>query len=671
MAHSFDFDEEPFDCRKRASSVGHMSRMNGMNSSMNSGMNSSMSMSKLDMTANVYPQQNPSRLPQTSKSQLRAPKSPFNKKTQMPDIPKSPRSASNKASSFRQRRLLLAQQRKWKDEMMEKTVQSKTMVEMDSDQKSTISGKEKLMDGVDGLEISISGHLEKEGFDHSLLPMTNYSGHRRHDHKEFPSQSANSVHDDGRSVGYGEDSDPELDAMTIDTVSSLNTMQSEFSRKSWLSQGLKSPRRSPRQRKKLNVTQNTFGQYDNIGLEDSLHPPMYVQSKVERKKSALKVNTSTATKKEEIRQIEHFSPIVELQSSSNEGPDMDELKKLTAQSLSVLEVTDVISNRTDAGLRTRSKTNQSAIGYEKENDIPAIESIAGKYERSSPIPQILTTGQDEMASIASEMSGTALRRRRLQNMYLSKKKNNDEMRGVSSVPTPNQRENQDKTSSTSPTRSETAEVTKKSKQTIDISFGSLKMSPFDESNDKPDVSFDEEQIDSDLHTLADMRDVEEDERSVITSKSVQTYSTLKTCLTQKPATREAMEAAIQMKQDRLKKIHHALTCTHPHPTKADDEFYVPCPEMKHCHALCILVKHVQTCTSTDPASGGECEVPGCAPYKKVWNHYRRCILRTFTKAQKKKCKICGDVWRNYAQDLEYSFDADSSFQTLATNEIEI
>ncbi len=33
------------------------------------------------------------------------------------------------------------------------------MVEMDSDQKSTISGKEKLMDGVDGLEISISGHF--------------------------------------------------------------------------------------------------------------------------------------------------------------------------------------------------------------------------------------------------------------------------------------------------------------------------------------------------------------------------------------------------------------------------------------------------------------------------------------------------------------------------------
>ncbi len=682
MANHFDFDDEPFDCGqpKRAASVGNLSRLNGRD--MNS---SERSPTKLNVdTTGIgyqYPQQQPLRMAQTSGAPPKAPKSPY--RQQKPDIPKSPMSASNKASSFRQRRLLLAQQRKWKEEAMDKSIQSRNKGDrIHSEQRNTISGKEKIMDGIDGLEISISGHLEKEGYDHTLLPpgMSSHGELSRND-KNLPIQSAlPPPQDDGSSYGYGDaaHNDHELDAMTIDTVSSLNTMQSEMSRKSTFSHGgLRSPRRSPRARKKLlNVTQSTYGQNDSFGLEDTVHPPMYVQSNV-LKKTALKADTSTnvstysisshASKKEESRQFD--------EPSFDEGPDMDELKKIeAAPKLSELEVTNVISNEKSSIPRPRKSTG-SVNGYEKENDIPTIDSCAPKYERNSPIPQILTVSQDEMASVTSEMSGTMLRRRRLQkqNRYLTHKKAQQE-KLVSRVPTPNPGESLDR--GDSPDFHETTIDISKSKQVVDISFGSLKMSPFDESNEKPEESFDEDKLDSDLHTLADKRHGEEDERSIITTKSyqtLQTYATLKTCFTCKPANDQEMEAAIKVKQDRLQKIHHALTCTHPHPTRADDDQYKPCPEMKSCHALCILVQHVQTCTSV------ECEVPGCGPYKKIWNHYRRCILRTFTKAQKKKCQICGDVWRNYAQDLEYSFDqsiedataVDSSFQTLRSNEVEI
>ena len=137
-----------------------------------------------------------------------------------------------------------------------------------------------------------------------------------------------------------------------------------------------------------------------------------------------------------------------------------------------------------------------------------------------------------------------------------------------------------------------------------------------------------------------------------------------------PTSREEMKRTIDRKKNRVFLLHHALTCTHPHPTSVEEvegKTYTPCPEVKHCHALSVLVRHVQTCSFSvsDPASSSNlngngnnpvmCDVPGCASYKKVWNHYRRCVLRTFTKPNNQRCKICGDVWRKYA--TEESFDS--------------
>lgn len=674
MANTFDFDEAPFDCPKRASSVGNLDRMNNLNSSM--------SVSEVDR---AYPRQqlNTSRL-QPNK----LPKSPY-RKSHMPDIPKSPQSASKKGSTFRQRRLQLAQQRKWKDETLEKTVRSRTAVNNNvrSEHKSTISGKEKvLMEGEGTLEISISGHLEKEGYDHTILPAGNL---RRYEQIDFPIQSAKNVKDDEGSQYGGAYSDNDQDAMTIDTVSSLNTMQSEMSRKSMISQGLKSPQRSPRFSRRKNTNRQTPMPREDIGVDDSLHPPMFVQSKVHRKKVSLKGSTSNvATTNEESLPMEPFSPIIEPQSSSIDGPSMDESSTSKFQSPSLLEVTEVVSNKKEGGPAMKETIQKfNTGGYGKENDIPAIDTNSVKSsKRSSPTPQMLA--QDDMASMGSQMSATALRRRRLQKMQLAKKRGKARDLAVSNVPLevsnvpladvsiPKQEEKEEEkeahdNTSTASTGSKNEESGSDGiqKQIIDISFGSLKISPFDESMEKPNESFNEEKLDSDLHTIADQRDFEDDERSLITSKSAQTFLTMKTCFTHKPATEEEMEKAVKKKRGRLMKLHHALTCTHPHPTKADDENYVPCPEMRHCHALCILVRHVQTCTSA------KCEVPGCAQYKKVWNHYRRCILRTFTKNEKKKCKVCGDIWGNYAQDLEYSFensvDAETSFKTIASYEGEI
>jgi hypothetical protein len=162
----------------------------------------------------------------------------------------------------------------------------------------------------------------------------------------------------------------------------------------------------------------------------------------------------------------------------------------------------------------------------------------------------------------------------------------------------------------------------------------------------------DDDIDTNLYQYAKERD--EDEYSTMTGKSLSSFHTLKTCFTVKPLTREELEKAISVKQRRINLIHHALTCTHPYPVDANDDSYVPCPEVKHCHALGVLVRHVQTCTFSDPSNVSLCEVPGCALYKKIWNHYRRCVLRS-VKSERKTCRICGDVWRKYAFDLENSF----------------
>lgn len=649
MTQSFNFDEAPFDCPNRASSVGNSSKTNyaHLNTFTGNGSgNVNSGISKID--TNVYPQQYNLRVPPSSVSPPVLEKSPTRKSLKC-SIPKSPKSTNNRGSSFRQRRLLLAQQRKWKEEMMEKTVQSKTSNEKVAP-KSTLGGKERIVNSADGLEISISSHLEKEGFDHSLLSTG-------HDQNQFPAQSANvnTVHPDDYSVGdasfetHGysreEFADPELDAMTIDTVSSLNTMQSEFSVKSWLPQKLKSPNSSGRQRKKLQTSQNKSVDRSN-SMHDELHPPMYVQSKVRLSKESLQVNNDSM--EPSVADEPKLSRIGDL------GIYQSSVTHLRAHE-SKLEVTEVVSNKTGLTTQNRMRNEDDSV-YDDDNDIPAIQSCAGKSDRASPTSQF-SVGNDEVGSIRDEISTIALRRRRLQQTYLirSNKPKSEDKNSSDSEQCKDMRYGNDSLGRVEyVSQTKIIEVVKMP----DLPISEQKPSHFDESEEKPSDGYydhcnnDEDKIESDLQILADKRDYEEDEQSIMTSRSVQTCATLKTCFTTKPATKEAMEASIKKKQHRVNMIHHALSCTHPHPTKVDDENYTPCPEVKHCHALGVLVKHVQTCTSIDPVTGGSCEVPNCAAYRKVWNHYRRCVLRTFTKSQKKECRICQEVWRKYAFDVE-------------------
>ena len=65
--------------------------------------------------------------------------------------------------------------------------------------------------------------------------------------------------------------------------------------------------------------------------------------------------------------------------------------------------------------------------------------------------------------------------------------------------------------------------------------------------------------------------------------------------------------------------------------------------------MSTLIKYVQTCSFKEGTRGVDgaprmCEVPFCAGYKNVWNHFKRCILRTFTGKQKQKCIIYGEIW---------------------------
>ena len=116
-------------------------------------------------------------------------------------------------------------------------------------------------------------------------------------------------------------------------------------------------------------------------------------------------------------------------------------------------------------------------------------------------------------------------------------------------------------------------------------------------------------------------------------------------MTIEPSSAEEMERILKRKQRKIYLLHHALTCTYPHATDPDDESYIPCPEVRYCQALSTLVRHVQTCTFVDGGNGQACEIPGCREYKKMWNHYRRCVLRTFTAADSKRCRLCIDLWK--------------------------
>jgi hypothetical protein len=175
----------------------------------------------------------------------------------------------------------------------------------------------------------------------------------------------------------------------------------------------------------------------------------------------------------------------------------------------------------------------------------------------------------------------------------------------------------------------------------------------------------ERQFDTDVDLLPDqiLVSIQEAIPEELDAKSTTSYRTCRTCLSTKPSNPKDLERALRLKKRQIHLFHHALTCSHPpslvpqydsngHVSSfAVEENYKPCPQVRNCYALSILVKHVQTCTVLN------CPVPKCRAYKKVWNHYRRCIGRTFTMDEtKKKCRLCCDLWESSRRDFDDSDD---------------
>jgi len=688
VTKSFGFDDEPFDCalstKKRASSVGNLNRING-------------TVPQQTLRTSLLPPGPPSKSPVNQRPAFFIPpRSP--KRANSLNVPLKPppspgdRSVSTKASNFRQRRLRLARQSTRRDEMKGKTAHS-TISKQDSNVKRLSTNcKENIINGTESEEVLISDHfLETEGFPCSFDP----GGKEQNQLGEFPIQAARVNADirDYEGYSYNNNSsgggsvinDEYDDAMTIDTVSSLNTMHTgdAFSIGGWSAPGIKSPvNKSSKKIMKAGRKRPT-----EIGnIETVLHPPMFVQSRVRK----LKNGAVEEVPKSDLAVI---APVAESERNINHA-------RMNHSSSRSGEALQILSQDGD------------------ENDIPAITVSAGKYDRSSPSSQMFA----ESATQCDERSVASLRKNRLQKMRIARSKAKAELSMVSCTSDLIDKESAEtkseqhqpvsnvpreikevviikkpptgpkdvnvslKLSKPSPFDENKGQGDDHHDDVIDCEFHKLgdkllpgeiqevmiikkpfpdpkdvkkplkspKTSPFDENSGQGD-NHDDDAIDCELHELGDKRE-DEDDNSVVTTKSVQTMNTLKTCFSERPTTKLEMERMIKSKQKRVSLIHHALTCTHPYPEDADDETYVPCPEVQHCHALGVLVRHVQTCTHSDLMNGTGCEVPACAAYKKLWNHYRRCVLRTFTKPDKKTCKICGDVWNKYAFDLETSFE---------------
>ena len=675
MTKSFGFDDEPYDCslstKKRASSVGNLKRING-------------TIPQQTLRTSLLPSGPPQKSPVNQKpaffkipprSPLKPPSSPGDK------------SVSTKASNFRQRRLRLARQSTWKDEVKKEKSAHSTISKQDGIVKRLSTNcKENFINGTESKEFSISDYLEIEGFTCSFDPR----GKEQNQRGEFPLQAARvnadihgdeeNINNDNSSGGGSVINDEYDDAMTIDTVSSLNTMHTgdAFSTGGWSAPGIKSPvNRSPKRIVKAVRKRHTeIGDIETALLTmNNVHPPMFVQSRIRKLKNGVIASVAESERNIDYAKVIHSS------------------------------------SRSGEALQIQSQDGD-------ENEIPSTTLSAGKYDRSSPSSQMFA----ESATQCDERSVASLRKNRLQKMRITRNKAKAEFSMVSCTsdaideesaetkseqhqPLPNvPREIKEvviikkpptgpkdvklssKLSKPSPFDESKGREGGRRDDAINCEFHKLgdkrlsgeiqeviiikkpqpdpndvnkplkspKISPFDENNGQVD-DHDDDAIDCELHELGDKRE-DEGDTSVVTTKSVRTMNTLKTCFSERPTTKKEMERMIKSKQNRLSLIHHALTCTHPYPEDADDETYVPCPEVKHCHALSVLVRHVQTCTHSDVMNGVGCEVPACAAYKKLWNHYRRCVLRTFTKPDKKSCKICGDMFRKYAFDLETSFE---------------
>ena len=649
------FEDEPFDCASECRSR-QTTDVHSCAGSTNGG-----DLGKTKSTNTSPPHSHRSSMPPQSPRRFTVPKSPSVDKN------KPNPSTKQKASSFRLRRMQLAQQRKWKEEYIERAIQSKSKMTKASDDENSfdssfhqsrqrgVIGKELLIENQHGYELSISGHLQKTGFDSSLLPSAERNTYAN------PYFSHN-----GNRDGYeSADACPDDRSIALDTVSSLNSSHYYGSddgtgtNKGLMNRSFGRDRKTSKERR---VTQEKLGgDHNNVSnsyYEDSLHPPLYVSSitKIRRKKKPTSYDidlddslplTIKPKKTQKEKEHDYTQSDEDVKNSGDEtfNDDLIERKLLAnmpesaSKNISVmspfntstsslnkspnnpLDKTELVSNK--AKVMNEQKTID-----EKENDIPwhkPYKSIKSRklrdVSRERPIKPLMLhnlektsySPDDQPSSLSNVKSPTVLRRRRLQ-LYLftgDEEKNNNETLTKSKTLDATEAETWDE---------EIHEIPSPSREKIDSSFYK-----------DDDLSRNE--------TLSVRSG-----RSARSARSVQTYATIGTCISCQPSSAEELEKVLKLKQRKIYLIHHALTCTHPHATDPDDETYIPCPEVRYCQALCTLVKHVQTCTFVDSGNGYYCPVPGCRQYKKMWNHYRRCILRTFTGKYSKKCRFCGDLW---------------------------
>lgn len=540
--------------------------------------------------------------------------------------PKSPtgregsRISTQKASTFRQRRMQIAQQRKWTEERIEQVpYHSRSMNQVDEHEIES-----------DRIPSTLKGHMHSSAY---LIDEEVYC-----DPEEVHVSSSHEIDEDS-------DDDSALECMTIDTVSSLNThwtnrSDDAFSARSWL----------PPKPGNMNGTPTQKRSKDSFPLKHmtatySVHPPLFVSSKKHRKQVNSKLNSKEDVVSEpnlsaDDEEEEHFDPEVTIQIN-NSGRDREYHPDSIHEDRSNLDNDPLImyESMNDTSILSSSSTygeRPSSPGErDHDNDIPMISSM-NSIHRERPSPQtFLEKGVDKSLSLDEQKDPSNLRKKRLSKM-ISSQLCSDVM-----GQDPHDEEDQHDVADNNMVLEHSSERWTSPKTRMETSVDGPGSQPFDESAiinlhdaliNSPNL---ERKLDSDLYNVMKQRELE-DEKSVQTSKSFMTMATMKTCFTTKPTSPEELEIAMKRKKHRMYLFHHALSCTHPHPDNADDESYVPCPEVKHCHAVSVLVRHAQKCDSN-------CEVPRCNSYKRAWNHYRRCAVRTFT-SEKKDCRFCSDFW---------------------------
>ncbi len=584
------FDEEPFDCAvivKQSSGSETTVEKTGVNP--------------------TDPQQS---IPLQSPRRIALPKSPSSRSNS-----KNNPSPKQKASSFRLRRMQLTQQRKWKKEYIERTVQSKSRgrstvsddeYSLGSRSKNSVPasalGKELLIEHEEGLEISIANHLQRTGYKSSLIPTV-----VRYD---LPNSSHKS---------YDQENDYIDDCSTaLDTVSSLNS--SHYASDDGLSKCNSKASVSGKVRKAPKVIQHT------------VHPPLFVSSVKKKKKMTKKSGksnffaddmeaSSENSDRQDYEDAQQVSDVNVLNESTIERKLLGDVSGYTPGNIvNDLDTTTLISNTE----KPKSHQNKEK-DINKENDIPYITPKYSSIEtrkvalrevsRERPIKsQMLNSAEQATnnnlpyagpSSLSDNNSPNTLRRRRLQSSLFTSDDDN-----------------------------------KSNNQNNDKGFPQEELNEFP-SNPQIDIEISD---DTDANSQSDAM-------SIKSTRSAQTYATLLTCMSVEPSSPEEMDRVLKSKQKKLFNIHHALTCTYPKATDPDDESYIPCPEVHYCQALCALVKHVQTCICVN-GNGNECIIPGCTEYKKMWYHYRRCILRTFTGNYHKKCRLCCNMWSRVKIDAK-------------------